>query len=136
MPPGISPEAVQRVLPFIEKLALSPRAEQSGAMMDNLLSLTRGKTPIPPDNWRRLIGMLPKGGTIPGAPQGFSATPYNVSNNTPSAIRFGLEQPGRSSWGGSVGRGAGPDELYTNYLTSGGSRRAGVGGPEGPFENY
>ena len=44
MPPALSPEAVQLVLPAVQRILskMGPKSEQSGAIMDQMLALTRG----------------------------------------------------------------------------------------------
>lgn len=129
------------MLPFMKKLALSPKAEQTGQMMDRLLEMAPLKGPaqellegygaIPqrPSPWARLKSMIPESGGM-------------VSNDMAlypekGSISFGFKPRGTvTEIGGSLRPGEAPHEAHLAYMGSLDPRRMGTGDLNTPMTSY
>lgn len=128
MPPQISPGALQMLLPFMKKLALSPKGEQPVELARGLMGLTEGAAPqVSP--WQKLARMIPHEGGM-------------VDENLamyPERGRFSFAfkpQGTRGDTIGSMGPGDGPKDAYVQYMGSSNSKRLGTGDHSQPMQDY
>lgn len=128
-----SPNAVQLMLPAIEKLAASPKAEQTAEVLQRLGALA-GKAAAPAQEtpWQRLIKMAPK----EVDKQGVGMLPNQPRGKGEHVLDFFIEQPNKSAWGATLtqGKGNNPFEAYLQYLGSGATKRISTGA--GAMEEY
>lgn len=122
-----SPKALQLMLPAIEKMAASPKAEQG---IEKIMQMSRMVEPqaAGPNPWQRFIETIQKS----QMPEHFKTQP-----RFPQGLAFEMRKPGTASWSGSVTPTRGnPFELYVNSLQGGGTRRTGIGDLEAGLATY
>jgi len=117
------PNWTQLVLPAVEKLAASPKSEQGWQIMQRLseaaLPAAKAETP-----WQKLIRMAPK----EVDKRGFGMIPNQPRGKGEHVLDLFIEQPGKSSWGGTLTQSKNnPFEAYLQYLGSGATRRSTTG---------
>lgn len=129
--PVPNPKVLQLMLPAIEKMTASPKAEQG---IEKIMQMSRMVEPQGGTNpWRRLIETIQKS----TMPEGFRATPRHIESGFPKSLGFEMNKPGTASWSGSVVPTKGnPFELYVEGLSSGGSKRANIGDLEAGLSSY
>lgn len=121
----LSPGAVQMMLPFMSKLAASPKSEQP---FQQLMAMSRAVEPqtaaVSP--WQRLMEAVPKSGHR--SPEGLLLHPERMHQGVPESLAFEFKPPNQPvSIGGQVLRGAKPDEAYLSYMGSNATSRVSAG---------
>lgn len=128
MPPGISPEMVQRLLPFMEKLALSPKSDQPLQIAKGLMQMT-DRAPAAVSPWRKFLNTIPEEGLNPEPGLGIFRDRHNVS--------FVMKPQGQMrSLSGSLNPAENPQTAHLSYLGSEGSPRISTGAGDMPMMNY
>lgn len=132
-------QAVQQSLPFMKKLAASPKSEQPLQQMKAMMQMVEPAA-AQPAPWERFIQMVKgfKGGpnvdVDPMRPMGRAGDPSAPF----SSVKFNLRpKGGGSEWhGGFKPDNRNPFEMYVEHLTSDASRRKSIGDELGGLETY
>lgn len=123
----LSPGAVQLMLPFMERLAMSPKAEQPLSIAKSMMSAVE---PAGASPWQRLLRMVPKAGGM--ANEDLALFPEGSSR-----MSFAFKPRGtEGELAGSVQPGGDPRNAYLSYLGSTSSRRLGTGDVNTPMQDY
>lgn len=129
MPPQLSPGALQMVLPFLEKLALSPKAEQPVELVRRMSQMVEPSAGFAPSPLRRLAAMLPR--------EGGMVNPDLAMYPERGKFSFAFKPQGtQGDMIGSLGPGDSPKDAYLQYLGSSNSRRLGTGDVSQPMQDY
>lgn len=129
MPPSITPEAAQLLLPAVAKAMklMGPKSEQP---IQQWAAMQRMMEPVQASPWSKLRALVGRG------EEGMQATPYaKFYADDPGRLSFSLNKGGRSL-GGTLGPDTEPDVAHLQYLGSGEATRQTTGNLATPYTRY